>query len=169
MYPDPNTQLAHSSSPAEPSPATQSRRRWWLIVGGLSAVLAVVAGVVLVVIRGHAASSDTTAIRALVDRFDTAVHSGDPKRMAADMCSLEAQPFLDDSSNPDSQPASSTKQPFTLSEIRVVANAASARLTFATGGTQTLYFCREAGKWTVCDAAQREIPGTAATSTTPTS
>jgi hypothetical protein len=102
-------------------------------------------------------NSDPVKIRSLVGDFSIAVYGGDPRQIARYMCAEGAQSFLDAIEDPDTPAAPETPPKFDVSDIQVKGDVASAKLTFKPTGLQTMYFRKEAGKWTVCAAAEDQM------------
>jgi ketosteroid isomerase-like protein len=127
----------------------------WLsvIAGGAAVVVAVTVAGLYVVHR----NSDPVKIRSLVGDFSAAVYGGDPRQMARYMCAEGAQSFLDTIEDPATPAAHEAPPPFDVSDIQVKGDVASAKLTFKPTGVQTMYFRKEAGKWTVCAAAEDQM------------
>ncbi|MCX4094998.1 contact-dependent growth inhibition system immunity protein [Nocardia sp. alder85J] len=104
-------------------------------------------------------SAAESLILDLITEFRFAVERGRPREMAALMCDEEAQQFLDNVSDPDSEGyAEPPGEPtFEVSSVRVLGNLALARIIHAPDRTTTLFFRHEAGRWTVCADAVEDL------------
>jgi hypothetical protein len=142
------------SSPGYPPRGTKSKALWLSVIAGAVAVVIAVMATGLYVVHRN---SDPVKIRSLVGDFSVAVYGGDPRQMARYMCAEGAQSFLDTIEDPDTPAALETPPPFDVSDIEVKGDVASAKLTFERTGVQTMYFRKEAGKWTVCAAAEDQM------------
>jgi hypothetical protein len=126
----------------------------------LSAIAVVVA---LVVAAGFTVAyavhrnSDPVKIRALLGDFSAAVYGGKPRDVAKFLCAEEAQGYLDTIEEPDT-PAGTEKPPaYSVSDIQVKGDVASATVTFESDGTKTIYLRKEDNKWTVCASAEAQL------------
>ncbi|OBH01573.1 hypothetical protein [Mycobacterium sp. E3247] len=130
--------------------------------GWLYAVLAVIAvavgvGVASVTAYAHYRNSDPVKIKALIVAFSDSVNEGNPQKIASFMCREEAEPHLDSAVDPGGEPAQAPRPKFRIGDVVVHGNAASAALTFQDNQTQTMYFRREDGRWTVCAPAKDQL------------
>ncbi len=139
--------------PASPPP----RRRSWLIAVVAVVVLGIAGGATAFALYNQSKNTEPSKIKGLVNDFAQAVGEGNPQTIAGFMCAEEAGPFLDTVEDPGGEAAGATTPPFEIVDITVKADVASATLSFPGSETQTMYFRKENGKWTVCAPAKDQM------------
>jgi hypothetical protein len=103
-------------------------------------------------------SDDESLITDLIEAFSIAVERAVPRDLAALMCADEAESFLDNISDPESEGVVPVReQAVHVLAVRVFDDLALARFTRSTEEVRTLYFRREDGRWTVCADAEDEL------------
>jgi hypothetical protein len=98
----------------------------------------------------------------VVDRFVTAVDSGDPATIVVLLCPEEAAGITENDDvapiDPSDQvAASTTTHPREITEVEVVGDIASARVSRPDQEPFTLYLRRDGETWKVCADAEAEF------------
>lgn len=141
-----------------PPPAPPRRRRnGWLYAALAVIVIAVGGGIATIAAYHHYHNSDSTKIKALINAFSESVSKGNPQEIAGLMCREEAEPYLDSVADPGGEVANADKPKFKIGGVVVRGNAASANLLFQDNHSQTMYFRKEEGRWTVCAPAKDQL------------
>jgi hypothetical protein len=145
-----------SFPPAQPSDPTRWRRKllWLSAIAVVIALVIAAAATVAYVVHNN---SDPVKIRALVDDFSAAVYGGKPRDIANHLCAEEAQSYLDTIEEPDTPAGAQNPPAFSVSDIHVKGDVASATVTFESDGTKTMYFRKEDNRWTVCASAEGQV------------
>ncbi|MEU0539110.1 hypothetical protein ABZ319_04510 [Nocardia sp. NPDC005978] len=130
-------------------------------MAAVAIVTAIGIGIGLLVLRNGSGGTDEDRIRAVVDSFSDAVYSADTAAMADNLCAEEAETFTDGLA-PDAaverEKGAIPKPSYTLSEVTIHGEYASAKIRFDSAGTQDLYFRMESGRWRVCAPAEAQMP-----------
>ncbi|MEW2308916.1 hypothetical protein AB0918_09820 [Streptomyces sp. NPDC006864] len=152
-------------SPWLPSPEVPQRKpwkRWPYLLGGAVLLVAGVIGYV----ETQQAPSEADRVRQVVGRFATAVDQGDVAGTVGMLCTEEAGEMADadlpsggSSSADEHQPAASGP-PVEISEVRIEGDVASAHVT-RPGVDTTIYLRKEAGVWSPCAPAAKQLPAPA--------
>jgi hypothetical protein len=142
--------------PVPVQPATR-RRSGWVLAAVVVVVVAVAGGATAFVVYTQLKDSEPRKIEALINNFSAAVSSGNPQTIASFMCAEEAAPFLDFVEDPGTEAPIADQRPFEIGEITVRGDAASAVLKFPGSESQTMYFRKEDGEWTVCAPAKAQM------------
>lgn len=142
-----------------PPPPVPPRRRKqvWLYAVLAVVVITVASAVAAIAAYDHYQNSDPARIKALIGAFSDSVSRGNPQEIATLMCREEAEPYLDAAADPGGELANAPKPKFRIGDIVVHGDAASATLIFRDDQTQTMYFRKNAGKWTVCAPAKDQM------------
>lgn len=142
-----------------PPPPVRPRRRKqaWLYAVLAVIVIAVAGGVAAIATYEHYQNSDPVKIKALIGAFSDSVSKGNPHEIARLMCREEAEPYLDAVADPGGEPANAPKPRFKIGDVVVHGDAAAATLIFEDHETQTMYFRKNDGAWTVCAPAKDQM------------
>lgn len=119
--------------------------------------MVVVTGIAAIALYEHHKNSDPSKIKALISAFSDTVNGGNPEKIASLMCREEAEPYLGAAADAEGEAANPQKPAFRIGDVVVRGNAASATLLFQDNRTQTMYFRKENGAWTVCAPAKDQL------------
>jgi hypothetical protein len=142
---------------------SRKRRIFGIVAAGLF-VVAMAGGITLYI---HAqVTSDDAQIQRVVNKFAVSIARVDYAGIYSSLCQEEAESFADtadfDPTDPADNPvAAKPESQFstsTTSDIRIVGDVASAKVTRSAKYSTTLYFRKENGQWKVCAPAADQLP-----------
>src|SRR5574337_259366 len=155
--PPPGRWIPPGSGWGPPASAMPRRRtRGWLLATVALFLMTVTAAGAIIAYQHHK-NSDPSKIKVLLSVFSETVSQGDPQKIARFICREESEPYLDSVAAPQGDVANPQKPMFKVGGVVVHGNAASATLIFQNNQTQTMYFRKEDGKWTVCAPAKDQL------------
>lgn len=157
-----STQKAATSEDGPAPPPAGSRRAKLLLTGAAGLVVALLAGGVAFFTlggggsgSGEAANSDQAQIKRLVNNFADSIDRQDQRTMLSLMCAEEAADVTDSDGFDPNATGTSTVPPdqktkLTTSDVRIVGDMATARITREDRTADQLYFLKENSQWKVC-------------------
>jgi len=135
-------------------PPRKAKRRTFIAFGATLVVLAAGGSGLYFALRG----GDEADIRMVVDRFVTAVDTGDSAEIVALLCPEEAAGISENDDvaaiDPSDQLAAPITHPREITDVEVVGDIASTRVSRPNQDSFTLYLRRDGEAWKVCADAK---------------